>query len=53
MALAALFPLKTTSRTTINLECLTGSSVYMYSLSVCVWRGIPKKGVFLHLTEQE
>lgn len=35
MALAALFPLKTTSRTTINLEFLTGP---LHDLCVCTLR---------------
>lgn len=55
MLLTALFPLKTTSHTTINLEHLTGTlhDLFVCTLCHCVWWGIPKKGVFLHLTEQE
>lgn len=51
MALAALFPLKTTSRTTINLECLTGTlpdmCVCILCQCVCVCAGVfPRKGCF-------
>lgn len=55
MVLAALFPLKTTSHTTINLKRLTGTLHDLFVCTLCqrVWRGIPKEGVFLHLTEQE
>ena len=55
IVLAALFPLKTTSRTTINLGRLAGAlhDLYVCTLSVCVAGVFPRKEVFLQLAEQE
>lgn len=54
-ALAALFPLKTTSRKTVNLQSLAGAlcDLCVCTVCVCVAAVFPKKRVFLQLAEQE